>query len=186
MSFVIEFPTESKRGRLGALYSSRRGMRPGQVQPIAQRKQMFDRLFTKDSQSGCWNWLGSKTTAGYGLLRVNTRWMYAHRAAYSFKVGPIPKGMCVCHHCDNKGCVNPGHLFIGTANDNNQDMFRKGRNKRGSKYPTAKLTEASAVKVFRSGLPQRVIAALFGIAQSTVSKIKSGSRYKEEIKQWQH
>jgi hypothetical protein len=86
-----------------------------------------------EPNSGCWIWLGSGRTYG------QTNWhetmpLYgealAHRWSYRAFLGPIPKGMFVCHRCDTPPCVNPDHLFIGTAGDNARDMVRKGRHAR--------------------------------------------------------
>jgi len=86
-----------------------------------------------DETTGCWNWTLSKDNAGYGRLKVQMgardkfRMTSTHRRAYEVFVGDIPKGMCVCHKCDNPSCCNPEHLFIGTHKDNMQDMISKGR-----------------------------------------------------------
>jgi DNA invertase Pin-like site-specific DNA recombinase len=82
----------------------------------------------------------------------------------------------VCHHCDNKLCVNPRHLFLGTHADNMADMVSKGRQNIGVQNPCAKLTE-SDVRTVRSlashGVKQSQVAMMFGIDQSTVSNIKN-------------
>lgn len=71
----------------------------------------------------CWLWKGYRRTDGYGGYGPHL----VHRYAYEFARGPIPQGLCVCHSCDVKNCVNPDHLFIGTYSDNMQDASKKGR-----------------------------------------------------------
>src|SRR5574341_1788315 len=81
----------------------------------------------KITESGCWIWMCSVGSHGYGDFRRNNMHMLAHRASYNSFIGPVPAGMFVLHRCDNRLCVNPHHLYLGTNTDNMQDKVRKGR-----------------------------------------------------------
>jgi len=88
------------------------------------------RLWGKVDVAGaddCWEWRAALTGKGYGKIQWGRRYVNAHRVVYEHFHGPIPKGLLVLHRCDNRVCVNPAHLFVGTAKDNADDMMRKGR-----------------------------------------------------------
>jgi hypothetical protein len=82
---------------------------------------------TKSTENGCVLWTGSKDKNGYGFIQKDGKRSRTHRAIWEYYNGTIPAGMCVCHHCDTPSCVNINHLFLGTQNDNMQDMQKKGR-----------------------------------------------------------
>lgn len=89
-------------------------------------------------EAGCWIWMGGLDKNGYGIMTTN---VLAHRAVYEQHCGSIPYGLCVCHRCDVRCCVNPAHLFLGSNFDNSQDCMRKGRQARGERNGLSKLTE---------------------------------------------
>lgn len=96
-------------------------------------RERFNSLYEID-RNGCWNWIGTIDHRGYGVLSMPRpkRRIKAHRMSWTLHVGPIPSqasyhGTCVLHRCDNPCCVNPCHLFLGTAGDNNRDRAKKGR-----------------------------------------------------------
>lgn len=116
----------------------------------------------------CWKWTGMKSQR-YGKIfdRDSKKVVGAHRISWELHRGPIPKGMSVCHKCDNPECCNPDHLFIGTVLDNIQDKVRKVRHRRGEYSHNARLTPL-AVRVARRlrglGFTYRNIATVFGVS----------------------
>lgn len=109
-------------------------------------KNRFESLFKKTES--CWEWQGKLTNTGYGKFRSSA----ASRASYQYYVGDIPKGMQVCHVCDNKICVNPSHLFLGTISDNMKDKNSKNRQARGSKIGNSILNEEIVLEMRKKRL----------------------------------
>jgi hypothetical protein len=138
-----------------------------------------------EPNSGCWLWIGGTQARGYGYIRPDGAHqnILAHRAAFLLFRGEITAGLMVCHKCDVPCCVNPDHLFLGTAKDNAADRDQKRRGIRpplhiGASHPRAKLTEEQADQVRASTGPLRETAALFGMGLSQISAIRRGKSWK--------
>ena len=135
----------------------------------------------KKSDDGCHTWLASRGTAGYGQFKLYDATIGAHRAAYMLYIGPIPEGLYVCHECDNKLCVNPEHLFVGTQKDNMRDMDRKGRRtvvSRATGYGRINDKDIAAVKFLHPFLSNRAISRTMGnLSHTTVNRILLGGIY---------
>lgn len=136
---------------------------------------LFDQKYIPEPNSGCWLWTAGQDKDGYGLM---SGWRRAHRYSYEAHVGPIPSGLMVCHKCDTPSCVNPCHLFTGTAKDNMVDCANKGRSNQGIKSNTAKLDDAVVMEILKSDLACYEIGRLYGITDVSVSLIKLGKTWK--------
>jgi len=87
-------------------------------------QRLYDR--TEKDENDCWNFKGALRN-GYGAIKYKGKICGTHRVSFEIANGKIPDGLLVCHKCDNKKCVNPNHLFLGTYKDNTQDCLKKGR-----------------------------------------------------------
>ena len=135
----------------------------------------------------CWEWMSYKTNKGYGQVGINKKIQYAHRVSWILTNGKIPKGLFICHHCDNSSCVNPSHLFIGTAKDNSSDMVSKGRSRSGKVYSgednsQSKLT-AKEVRQIRSmyetgKYTKKALGEIFSVSDVTIHNIVYRKKWK--------
>ncbi len=145
--------------------------------------ERFRRFVRKDDTTGCWNWTGAKTGHGYGCFGVWPKNHRAHRWIFTQTFGSIPKGQVVCHRCDNRLCVNPDHLFLGTQAENLRDMLRKGRQVAGEKSHLYKgvMTDemAATIRLLRSrGHRNCDIARQFDISPGYCSEVARGIHWK--------
>lgn len=150
-------------------------------------KGFWSRVDIKSNED-CWEWTGSLNLNGYGHANHSIIWggnAMCHRVAYELTKGKIPEGLLVLHKCDNRKCVNPSHLFLGTQTDNMQDMHRKRRNNnvgmKGERNPNNKLT-VEQVRFIRSQTGKvnfSEIARKFGVTPQIVWQIAN-------YKAWKH
>ena len=130
--------------------------------------------------SRCWEWQGSRHLDGYGRLSVYGRAVpqNAHRVAWELTYGPVPPRLFVLHRCDNPPCVNPSHLFLGTAKDNTADMVAKGRAPRQrAKLTDAQVLDARARYSFRK-VTTVMLAREYGSSKEAVRRAIKGERYR--------
>ncbi len=148
---------------------------------------------------GCWEWQAARDKDGYGLGKLRGKTTRAHRAMWILLGNAVPVyPQTLCHCCDNRRCVRPSHLFVGTNADNTHDMIAKGRSRcisganhwvyrdpdkirRGSKRPDAKLTEAAVLemrKLHRDGCTYAELARIYKVHFVTASDAIKGKKWK--------
>jgi hypothetical protein len=145
-----------------------------------RRRPAITRFWEKVDKRGpdeCWKWQAVIDKNGYGGFRLHGHFVKAHRAAYELFCGQIPDGMCVCHSCDNRACVNPAHLWLGTLADNNHDRDQKGRdrNLRGEEHHSSRFSEQEIEDIralYATGqFTYRQLARRYGVSKSSIGCI---------------
>lgn len=134
--------------------------------------------------SACVEWTGYVGNHGYGVRSVAGRPTLVHRHSYETNVGPIPAGMCVCHRCDNRRCIEPSHLFLGSIEENTADMVKKNRQARGERHSQAKLSADDVIAIRQekaTGAAQRDIAKRYHVSMGTVSMIVNNKIWRSTI-----
>lgn len=135
-----------------------------------------ERFWSKvNKYNKCWEWMGSKTSKGYGDASYQNKNVKAHRLAWFFIYGKWPQSNLL-HSCDNPICVNPKHLREGTKYDNSKDMVERGRSTRGTKNPQAKLNEQKVLEIRNliGTLSYSKIAKQYNVSVSCVQGINNG------------
>ncbi len=141
----------------------------------------YTQRFWAKVQTGpdCWVWTASTGPKGYGQFQVGrggdkSKMARAHRVAWELAYGAIPVGMCVLHKCDNRLCVRPEHLWLGSQGQNMADMDAKGRRAHRGKYLSDE--QVARIRARRDSSTQEQLAKEYGVTQSCISKIMNGRR----------
>ncbi len=139
---------------------------------ISAEERFFNKI--KENAIGCWEWQAAKCN-GYGVFKLDGRTVRAHRRSWILANGSIPHGLFVLHTCDNRKCVNPDHLFLGTQAENMADKVAKERQARGAANGASILNEQEIIEIrqkYSSGnIMQRELAAIFGVDKTNISLI---------------
>lgn len=144
---------------------------------VARDVQRFHAGYVVNESTGCWEWQSNIQANGYGHMKHSGTARGVHRVSYEMHKGEIPKGAYVLHRCDNRCCVNPLHLFVGTALDNRIDMQGKKRHVHGERVNTAKLTELQVIEIYAlsdGGMGSPSIGKKYGISTTMAWNIKTG------------
>lgn len=145
-------------------------------------QQRFWKKVDKRGTPDCWNWFASTYPNGYGIFYLKGKLTGAHRISYMISYGVIPIHLEVCHHCDNRKCVNPKHLFLGSQKDNMQDACKKGRMAHGERLPQTRLSVEKVGKIIDDYLMGKTFVEL-------VAKYKCGKTTIQAIlteRTWKH
>lgn len=141
-------------------------------------RTLADRFWSKVDKTGdCWLWMGCIDSKGYGSIGIKTRTARVHRVSWELCRGTIPKGLFVLHTCDNRPCVNPDRLFLGTNTDNMKDMVLKGRARNGHIKLTYEQVREIRARV-ESGDKQATLVKEFGMSSAAISRVATGKAWK--------
>lgn len=138
-------------------------------------------------ENDCWIYTAGdkEPRSGHMTIGYNGRTRLVHRVAWEITNGPIPDGLCVCHHCDTPRCVNPAHLFLGTQGDNTADRDAKGRQRstRGVDHPNCRLTDEDVAAIRADYVPYKnstfALAKKYGVHQATIWNITAGKTHRK-------
>lgn len=165
-----------KKDKSGDFYIARKCYPCSKSHPGKRTKEERFWEYVDKKSYGCWEWIGGLDAYGYGRFGIsNGKGIGAHRYSYALHNGPFQKSLFVCHKCDNPKCVNPDHLFLGSHQDNMDDMAGKGRQRspKGEESPACKITEETAKKILESKLSYSETAKKYGVSKSSVAAIKN-------------
>ena len=163
----------------------------GRCKADVSEKQRFWQKVRKSGNDECWEWTAARCRFGYGRFTVDGRDVAAHRYSWESYNGKIPDGLLVLHHCDNPGCVNPNHLFLGTQQDNVDDMMAKGRGffpgpkdktNIGRHLRKLSVEQVKQIKKLSAhGFSQSMLGRMFGVTSANISSIQRGITWKRVV-----
>ena len=128
--------------------------------------------------AGCWEWTAALGSQGYGHFWFQGKPRPASQVSHLLYVGAIPPGQHVLHRCDNRKCVRPDHLFLGTNRENVADKVSKGRQLKGMSLVTSKLTDNDVLAIRADPRSQRALARAFGVSHTVIGQIKAGQLWR--------
>lgn len=150
-------------------------------------KSFWNRVIITANDNQCWLWKGAFDNKGYGNKYWNGKFRKAHQVAWILPNYVIPRGMEICHSCDNPACVNPKHLFLGTRQDNVDDMVAKNRGNypgsKGEKNGNRKLRSEDVIairqKYATGNISYQILAQEFGLTKAHIGRIVKRKLWKE-------
>ena len=140
-------------------------------------ERFWNRVQVDEDDFACWNWDTGLTKAGYGQVMLSGKSRLAHRVAYQLAFGAFDNNLHVLHHCDNRRCCNPNHLFLGTNLDNIKDRVEKNRTvaPKGENCGAHKLTYAEVAEIRQlyalGNTTHRELAQQYNVVHSTIGEI---------------
>jgi hypothetical protein len=151
--------------------------------PTRHDMSRFEKFISPEPNSGCWLWLGAYINSGYGVFRAGSkkdntrRSVTAHRFSIETTGHIFSSGEQALHKCDNKACVNPDHLYVGSRKDNMRDAIARGRHGgrplKGAENPRAKLTENQVKEILASEESCTILAERYCVSKTHISYIKN-------------
>lgn len=156
-------------------YQTLRGLDPEYIE------RLRGRFWAKVQRAGgddCWEWTAAVASSGYGCIGIMGKSQSAHRVSYELNIGPISASLFVLHKCDNRRCVRPDHLFMGSHSVNMQDAVAKGRLSPGGQY--SKLTAEKVATMrheYRAGVGTLALARKYQVSEATVRNTVHGRQW---------